>query len=253
MPIIEGAQVAGDMARVAFRPPVFLEAVPKVWFMQVESQFIMAGITVDDTKYHAVVSALDVKTLTGITDLLETPPEQDKYETLKARVLELYAQSNSARLKLLFQDITLGDKRPSQLLTEMRSLAAGDIKDDVLKSLWLQRLPLSIQQILSISNDELTVLAKVADKIAEVSPLAPTVSAVSGSSELDSIKSQLAEIKKTLASLTDARGRERKRSFRGYRQRSVSRCEQSSNLCWYHAKFSSKAKKCIPPCKFKEN
>ncbi|GFQ96066.1 hypothetical protein TNCT_579691 [Trichonephila clavata] len=64
--------------------------------------------------------------------------------------------------------MTLGDRWPSQLLQEIRTLASRKITEDVLKVLWLQRLPVAMLQILSICNEDLTGLTKVADKIFEV-------------------------------------------------------------------------------------
>ena len=136
---------------------------------KLESQFFISGITADATKFHSVVSALDASVLACATDLVRTPPAEKLYETLKLRILSQYKQSDSARLRHLLQDLTLGDKRPSQLLLEMRNLADNKITDEVLRSLWLQRLPISMQQILSVSSETLDGLSKIADKVNEVS------------------------------------------------------------------------------------
>lgn len=48
-------------------------------------------------------------------------------------------------------------------------------------------------------------LAKVADKITEVSPFTPTVSEVAGTMEMVPIKAKLAEIKESLGKLADER------------------------------------------------
>ncbi|GFT09136.1 uncharacterized protein NPIL_454041 [Nephila pilipes] len=47
----------------------------------------------------------------------------------------------------------------------MKSLVGNSISDEVIKSLWLQRLPQQTQAIFSISND---TLDKMADKIIAV-------------------------------------------------------------------------------------
>ncbi|KMQ82107.1 retrovirus-like pol polyprotein [Lasius niger] len=64
----------------------------------------------------------------------------------------------------------LGDRKPSRLLLEMRSKASSQIGDDILKSLFLQRLPTTVQQILAISDD-LDKLAKMADGIMSASDI----------------------------------------------------------------------------------
>ncbi|GFY79180.1 hypothetical protein TNIN_127721 [Trichonephila inaurata madagascariensis] len=64
----------------------------------------------------------------------------------------------------------LGDRRPSDLLRQMKSLAGSSISDELIKSLWLQRLPQQTQAILSISKDSLYInnIAEMADKIIAV-------------------------------------------------------------------------------------
>lgn len=242
-----------EINRVAFRAPPFIAANPRVWFLQVESQFTGAGIVTDNLKYHSVVAALDIKTLEAVIDVIESPPAQKMYDALKERVLETYAKSDASRLRSLLQEVQLGDRKPSQLLQEMRNLAKGDIKEDILKNLWLQRLPLNIQQILSISNDGLTNLAAIADKIAEITPYTPaSINAINNDSALEVIKEELKEIRGTLRDLQarEKMRRDRNRSRGRYRSKSV---EKANNYCWYHTKFADKANKCTKPCMYSEN
>ena len=51
----------------------------------------------------------------------------------------------------------------------MQILAENKISEEVLKQLWLQRLPIHMYQILSISKDKLSDLSQIADTICEVS------------------------------------------------------------------------------------
>ncbi|GFY60779.1 uncharacterized protein TNIN_107321 [Trichonephila inaurata madagascariensis] len=62
----------------------------------------------------------------------------------------------------------LGDRRLSDLLRQMKSLAGSSISDELIKSLWLQRLPQQTQAILSIIKDSLNNIAEMADKIIAV-------------------------------------------------------------------------------------
>ncbi|GFY42299.1 uncharacterized protein TNIN_214911 [Trichonephila inaurata madagascariensis] len=62
----------------------------------------------------------------------------------------------------------LGDRRPSDLLRQMKSLAGSSISDELIKSLWLQRLPQQTQAIFSTSKDTLNNIAEMADKIISV-------------------------------------------------------------------------------------
>ncbi|GBL54492.1 Transposon Ty3-I Gag-Pol polyprotein, partial [Araneus ventricosus] len=129
----------------------------------------LTGISVDETKFHTVVAALNLKVLSCIADIVRNTPSDAMYDALKTRILSHFSQSESTKLRVLLQDLQLGDGKPSLLLQEMRNLAAGNIGDDVLKSIWIQRLPTSIQQILSVSKDSLDGLAQIADKVNEFS------------------------------------------------------------------------------------
>ncbi|GFX13893.1 uncharacterized protein TNCV_3422041 [Trichonephila clavipes] len=62
----------------------------------------------------------------------------------------------------------LGDEKPSHLLRKMKELSNGQLQDDFLQSLWLQRMPPHIQTVLSASSEPLDKLAIIADKVSEV-------------------------------------------------------------------------------------
>ncbi|UYV82515.1 hypothetical protein LAZ67_21002634 [Cordylochernes scorpioides] len=55
---------------------------------------------------------------------------------------------------------------------KLKSLATEDFFDKFIKTLWLEKLPQAIQQILIISEEELDKLAVMADRIAELNPKA---------------------------------------------------------------------------------
>lgn len=246
-----------ELSRVAFRAPEFWESDPELWFGQVESQFIIAGITVDETKFHSVIAALNAKILSCARDLVRSPPVKDKYETIKERILSTFSQSDTSKLKCLLQDCQLGDKRPSQLLLEMRNLAADRVSDDVLKSLWSQRLPLNLQQILSASSEKLDGLANIADKVTEVSGCAISINEMSNTAQnsldLKSLKDEIVSLRAEIGRISRSQTRTFNR-FRSSSSRRRSRSKsQNSSFCWYHAKFGKKARKCVEPCTYSEN
>ncbi|GBL94814.1 hypothetical protein AVEN_18076-1, partial [Araneus ventricosus] len=102
-----------------------------------------------------------------ISDVLKRPPVGDPYTILKTRLISQVSESES--------DLSLGHQTPSQLLHKMTPLAVYKISDDVLRLLWLQRLPLSTRQILTSSTEDLPGLAKIEDKILEVTGTLPAV------------------------------------------------------------------------------
>lgn len=80
-------------------------------------------------------------------------------------------------------EIELGDKKPSQLLLEMKDLAGEAVTDEFMKSLFIQRMPNTVRPVLSISTDDLQAIAKMADKMLEASSDSH-VMAVSGTSKM---------------------------------------------------------------------
>lgn len=241
--------------RVSVKVPPFWKTNPKLWFSQIESQFFTSKITVDATKFHTVVAAVESSILSQVSDIIINPPAERMYDTLKERLILQYSDSEQKRLKTLLMDIELGDKKPSTLLREMRDLSGGGLTDEMLKSLWLQRLPQQQQAILSVKGtDDVTNLATLADKINEVgdfsqSNIAETSSARSNSN----IDKQIAELSKQVAELRNAihhQSRPRSTSNQRNRQRSSSRSKPSSEYCWYHSKFGVNASECKKPCNF---
>lgn len=247
-----------QLARVAFKAPPFWHDDPELWFQHVESQFVMADIKTDATKFHAVIATLDCKILRSVRDIIQTPPSSQAYDKLKERVLEVYSQSESSRLRGLLQDCELGDRKPTQLLHEMRNLAGKHISDDVLRTLWLQRLPANVQQILHVSSDSLDGLAKIADKVCEVSNPIAEITSTSAHSEIPLLAKRIEDLEKAIHRLSvRSPHRNRFKSPRRVNSRSSSRNSHKQTdtvrKCWYHFRFGKNARKCSAPCAWSEN
>nr|XP_042909054.1 uncharacterized protein LOC122271523 [Parasteatoda tepidariorum] len=238
-----------QIARVTVKPPPFWRANPELWFRQIESQFTLAGVSTESTKFHHVVAALQPEELAIISDIVISPPVDKPFAALKKRLCSQYAESEAQRLRDLISGMQLGDRRPSRLLLEMRNKAGARINDEILKSLFLQRLPTNVQQILAISNDNLDKLAEMADGIMATTTNAQSVSVVADSTDQTDLRSLLTEITARLARL-EARTSDRSRSTSQKRSTSRSRQSANSQYCWYHKIFKQRATKCRPPCSF---
>ncbi|XP_023227792.1 uncharacterized protein LOC111634858 [Centruroides sculpturatus] len=242
---------SGTIAKVSVKPPPFWRANPEIWFKQMESQFSLAGITMEVTKFHHVVSALQPEELAVVADIILNPPVDKPYEALKARLCRQYADSEAQRLKDLISGMQLGDKKPSRLLLEMRSKASAHIGDDLLKSLFLQRLPSNVQQILAISNDSLDKLAEMADGIIAAADSPVSVQAVSQGDQ--TLQTLLLDISSRLERLEGRdRSQARERSTNRRRRSKSREGAQKEGQCWYHQRFKEKALKCTKPCSFQQ-
>ncbi|GBM98541.1 Retrovirus-related Pol polyprotein from transposon 297 [Araneus ventricosus] len=244
--------VSSEIARVAFKPPPLWRNNVELWFSQIESQFLISGISQEETKFHHVVVILKEDILSYVSDLVRCRPNDNPYTQLKNRLITQLADSESVRLRNLLSDMQLSDKKPSQLLHEMQDLSLGKIKKSVTRMLWCQRLPITTQQILSASTDKLASLALTADKIAEVSGVRTCVNSVEvESTRLNRLEAQISELISAVQQVQSNNIRFRNASpHRRYRTRFSSR---NRSFCWYHSKFGKKAQKCVPPCDFSEN
>lgn len=72
---------------VALKLPDFWLHDPPSWFVHVEAQFALHGISADDMKYHHVVALLDPLATHRAMTLLWDPPTQGKYAVLKGLLL----------------------------------------------------------------------------------------------------------------------------------------------------------------------
>jgi len=185
-----------------------------------------------------------------VSDFTANPPQYGKYEAFKTRVLHTFRDSEEKRLKTLLYQAELGDQRPSRFLKRLKELAEDKASDELLKSMWTQRLPLNMQTILAACGDDLDKLAILADRIHDIA--APSVSSLevaATTTATPSFQNQIDEITRRLDHLTSPRQRE-KPCWRS-RSRSSSRTRSASpgfGHCWYHRRFGREARRCLTPC-----
>jgi hypothetical protein len=74
------------------------------------------------------------------------------YECLKAALIERLSDSVSKRVEKLLETQDLGDRKPSQLLRDMRKLAGSAVSDDFLTTMWKNRLPANMRAILVLAD-----------------------------------------------------------------------------------------------------
>lgn len=247
--------------RIAMRMPPFWPEEPELWFAQLESQFQISGITQEPTKYAYALSQLDTKYALEIKDVITNPDIDNRYTEMKRCLIQRLATSQEQRTKQLLEHEELGDRKPSQFLRHLKTLAGAAVPDSLIRTLWLGRLPAQTQVILATRKDDiLEDVAEQADRIHEVNYRA-VVAATSDQSKAStskgnktSLESQIEALTKQVAALT-ARFQKGRRPFERERSRSRPRKRRDSDsenkLCYYHRRFKEKARKCEKPCNFK--
>jgi len=230
----------------------FWRARPRLWFVSLESEFAAYKVRTDEAMYRVTVRHLDEQAMLAVADggVLEQPPTTGKYETLKNALIERFSDSIEKQMRTLLGEMELGEKKPSVLLREMRTLADTNISDSLLRTLWLQRLPARIQEILVVLESVgLDKLAICADKATECAGAAAVVAAVNTDpdNELQQLKHQISELTQAVAKISRMRNRSRSKERMRPQRRGRSKSTERQKTC-YHRRFGEKAWQCLQPC-----
>ncbi|GFU34378.1 uncharacterized protein NPIL_136921 [Nephila pilipes] len=143
---ISNTKQGASISRGTFKIPNFRDDDLEPWSYKIKSQFIMAGITSESSKFHSVVSALRSNVISCVLRVLLKFLQQLKLRTGLSNILLRF---HSSRLSLLPKDIQKGDKRTSLMLNKMRYLAPENVEDDILQILSLEKLPVYLHQVVS--------------------------------------------------------------------------------------------------------
>ncbi|XP_076245415.1 uncharacterized protein LOC143185962 [Calliopsis andreniformis] len=112
------------------------------------------------------MSQLEAKFAVEVQDIFMNPPETEKYETLKSKLIQQLTASQGKRIRQLLEQEEVGNRTPSQFLRHMRSLAGTTVSDEFLRTLWASRLPNITRAIVTAQADlPFDKLAEIADQI----------------------------------------------------------------------------------------
>lgn len=265
---------ASQSSAAAVRLPTFTPAKPALWFALIERYFEAAKITTEAAKFTHAVLSLDARYTAEIEDLILRPHADQPFTTLKEQLVKRLSASQEEKIRELLEKATIGDRKPSQFLRELRSLGGTVFNDDVLRTIWSSRLPNDMQAILSTQQTlSLDQLADLADNInatyknggtqhvseASQNPTPAEERLYSMITQMfaelraemnDSVKREISAVQRT--------GRSTDRTTNHHhsqpRNRSSSRKRSfNSEFCWYHNRFGANARKCTPPCTFSGN
>ena len=206
---------AMDVLAVSVKIPTFVPSNPRWFFVFCESQFRLKGVTADETRYDHVACNLPPDVAARVMSLLQNPPDTNKYESLKQRLLKEYTLTDAERAATLLDLPGIGDMKPSQLYQKMiELLPPGDnhtASSFLLRELFLRQLPVDIRSHLADKSSlDLEQLAEEADKFFTSS--GQRISAVQPSSR--------------------------------------PRRPPAGKMCFYHERFGDQARRCRPPCSY---
>lgn len=197
---------------VSLKLPTFWDNRPAIWFKQAEAQFILRGITVSATKYYHCIAALDQHTAIKISNFIETH-EDNSYDALKQQLLSTFGITKRQRAHAIF-DMKLGDDKPSEMMERMLSLMESEKPGLLFEHLFLERMPASVR--LALAQEDFKNPREVAKK-ADI--LLATMQESAGSNDLP-------------------------------RTSTICAATKDDGVCFFHARFGEKARKCVKPCKY---
>ncbi|KAL5238685.1 hypothetical protein ACI65C_006095 [Semiaphis heraclei] len=144
--------------------PLFYVKNSKKWFNQFESKILAADLIEDLPMYYELLKELNNHDiLCCILDVFQNMSLVNKYMYFRSHLFKKISEQE--RLIELVCDLKLEDKYPSFLLNEMKQLTNNKLSEQNLHSLWLQKLPPQIRDILLLSSDSLSSLSLMADNI----------------------------------------------------------------------------------------
>jgi hypothetical protein len=146
------------------RLPAFWKQAPGYWYTHAESVFSNHRVIANASRVNFVISALDEEGVRTVGDLLGPPAS---YDAIRTRLIDAYDLPKSIRFREIVKPGGMGDRQPSQLLRDMRSVMPAGIGEDALKEFWLQKLPSNVMAIISSLDGPLDFLATRADRVME--------------------------------------------------------------------------------------
>lgn len=160
---------SAEIAAASVKLPQFWTSCPEAWFIHSEMQFATRNIVTDRTKFEYVITALPQDVIMTVLDVIQNPSAGDQYGNLKRTLIERHTISENRRLDKILSDSEIGDRRPSEFYRSLLLLAGSNFSLDVLKKLWLRKLPKSVNVALTGSNlSDVDQLMRLADNIWEV-------------------------------------------------------------------------------------
>lgn len=272
-----------QIQRLGLHLPEFKRADPELWFALADRAFCAANITSETTKFAHAVSHLGTQFGSEVRDIILNPPNSNPYTVLRDELIKRLGDTQASKTKKLIEDEAIGDQRPSQFMRRLRNLGGSSVTEDLIKTLWISRLPALVQAILAAhKNLNLDTLAELADSIFDSTKLQPTqINQINTSSnkqdaenpliltlaqlnlQISAIQQDLQEIKNKETFEADNKSTWRSRDRRRHpSNRNKSRSSSKSNrnfndpppgLCWYHWSYGNNATKCKDPCNFNVN
>ena len=227
---------APGIQAASLKLPEFWTDKPEVWFARVESQFGTKQITVDKTKFDYVVSSLDNTTAGEVEAILTAPPNDNKYDALKAALLAAFGKTQAQKDSELLSITGLGDMKPTALLRRLQSLNSDPTT--LFRAHFLALLPSEVRSVLAGREiADISDLAKAADRVMEARGFDSHVTPVA----VQAFRARSSQLPNNRQPPTRQGGGDVEHG-------STSGNKESAHVCFYHIRYGKEARRCQPWC-----
>ena len=261
-----------EVGAYAVKLTPFWTDLPDVWFLQAESHFRTARITVERTMYEYVLQSLPMEVVKGVYQTVidcSEPNAENPYSTLKSALTEKYTMNESQRLEKLLEGAEMADLKPSEYFNSLKLLAGRSkaVNEQLLSSIWLRKLPALVQVVVQ-SRGEMSLETKLAsaDSAYEIyqrqnsscfelsrNPVSQESRDSDYDKRLKNLEKMIESIDRKFSNFKFSNERPRSRSRNRSKGRGSSKEVSGDALCFYHMRFGEKAHKCKQPCSYSKN
>ena len=153
-----------------FRIATFYASDVELWFNQIETQFALHQINDDDERYSLTCAALSGEIASDVRDVLLQPFRSNKYDSLKAILIERRGLTTPERVNKVISGEKIGNDIPSRFLRRLQKTAGFGTKavvgKAVIRQAFIRQMPASIRAHLATQPDSATLesLAVLADR-----------------------------------------------------------------------------------------
>jgi len=257
-----------------FKLPDFWVSSPAAWFGVAESQFGLRDVRSQRDRFALVTAVLPESSARRVAHILAAPGVTC-YDDLKAALLSAHQLTAFQKAEQLFSSEPLGDRRPSELLSEMLELVhPGEESTRLFALLFLRRLPAAIRLLLTEDDHtDVRALAEKADRCAASLHRSQQLSVAAAVFQPDSDPEAAECDFATIAAAGFNRGGARpkwkqqqqsRKAAGGQRPNPVAQPSQqavnsnkaariASGLCRFHFKYGDRAYSCAGNCAWQEN
>ena len=149
---------------------------PIMWFRLFDGQF--PATMTEDARFNALLNHLPSTALPFVDHILRNPG-LTPFTASKECLIEHYEVSPRDKARALRSLTSLGDRTPSEMLHYMRSLLPGVPDNALFEAIFIDLLPANARDA-AVKHDDLSDMAKAADRVLAEAPATSTMNAISG-------------------------------------------------------------------------